>query len=90
MSQIKQTHPKWNRYRELIDETTELEYEIIGILSEALCRKDGDGQPNDEERSKIKMMKNSLNLKLEELKTMKEEVEEFIKVERSSDLRRYK
>ncbi len=89
MSQINQTHPKWSRYRALIDETSELEYEIIGILSQALCRKDGDGQPNKEEQSKIEIMKNSLSLKLEEMKTMKDEVEEFIKVERTSNQKHF-
>jgi hypothetical protein len=80
-----ESHPKWERYRSLIDETSELEYEIIGILSTALCRREGNGQPNLEEQTIIREMKKRLHPKLKELKILQAEVSEFIKKERESN-----
>ena len=70
MSHPSETHPSWPRYRLLTDETTALEYEIIGLLSEALCRPEGDGQPNPGENLKIETLKTLLKPKLVELKEL--------------------
>jgi hypothetical protein len=42
MNKESATPSQWERYRFLIEETSQLEYEIIGILSAALCRREGD------------------------------------------------
>ena len=83
MTQAPEMHPQWLKYRALIDETTEIEYRIIGILSNALCRKEGNGQPNASEATEIQEMKAILHPKLEELKKLHTEVSEFIKQEKA-------
>ena len=85
MNKGPESHPQWERYRSLIDETSELEYEIIGVLSAALVRREGNGQPNSEEANAIKEMKSRLQPKLQELKNLQKEVSEFIKHERESN-----
>jgi hypothetical protein len=89
MNQITDTPSTWTRYRLLIDETSELEYQIIGLLSQALIRKDGDGQPNATEHLQIQEMKKQLRPKLEELTTLKDEVAEFIQIERRANAKRF-
>jgi|GEM_PF-3795533 hypothetical protein len=82
MNQISNSHPQWKKYRALVDETTELEYEIINVLSSALCRIEGDGQPNSEEKQLLSVMKTKLKTKMDELNVLKEEVADFLKSER--------
>jgi hypothetical protein len=88
MNTLPESHPKWERYRSLIDETSELEYQIIGILSTALCRREGNGQPNREEQNSIQELKNLLHPKLKELKALQSEVSEFIKQVRETSASR--
>jgi hypothetical protein len=88
MNTRSESQPQWERYRSLIDETSELEYNIIGILSTALCRREGNGQPNKEELSIIQEMKNRLHPKLKELKHLQADVSELIKMERESSSNR--
>ncbi|MFI5149757.1 MAG: hypothetical protein ACHQRM_08495 [Bacteroidia bacterium] len=82
MDTFQNTHPQWKKYRALVDETTELEYDIISLLSAALIRKEGDGEPNPEEREKLSVMKTQLKAKMDELHILKEEVADFLKSER--------
>jgi hypothetical protein len=89
MIQVTETPQEWKKYRALIDETSELEYRIIGILSAALSRKEGDGHPTTEEKLQIKEMKNLLQPKLQELMKLKEEVSEFIEMEKALNAARF-
>jgi len=80
---IKETPPEWKKYRQLIDETSELEYQIIGILTSAVCRKEGDGHPTSEETIQINELKTRLTPKLKELENMKTGLSEFIQFEKA-------
>jgi hypothetical protein len=76
------TSPNWNRYRSLLDETSRLEYEIIGIYTAALCRKNGNGDPNAEEQIIISELKSLLMPQLRELKDLHEEMAPILHSER--------
>ncbi|HXC06590.1 MAG TPA: hypothetical protein VNZ86_17660 [Bacteroidia bacterium] len=82
MNHISHTPPEWKKYRALVDETTELEYEIISLLSAALVRREGNGEPNAHEKLQLASMKSKLKLKMDELNVLKEEVADFLKSER--------
>jgi hypothetical protein len=82
MNQVQNTHPQWKKYRALVDETTELEYEIISLVSAALTRTEGNGEPNSTEREQLTQMKSRLKAKMDELNVLKEEVADFLKNER--------
>jgi hypothetical protein len=73
---------QWERYRSLIEETSKLEYEIIGILSAALCRRDGDGQPDTSENLLIRELKAKLQSKFSELNALQKKVVPLIEAER--------
>jgi hypothetical protein len=89
MIQVTETPQGWKKYRALIDETSELEYRIIGILSAALSRKEGDGHPTEEENIQIREMKTLLQPKLKELAILKEEISEFIEMEKALNSARF-
>jgi hypothetical protein len=78
--------PQWEKYRNLIDETSALEHDIIGIMYEALCRKDGDGHPNPTEQSRISEMKQNLKAKVKELKELQKEVSSFLRDFRQKEI----
>ena len=60
----------WDKYRMLLDETSRIEYEIIGILTAALCRREGNGEPSTRETEQIYALKSMLLPKLAELKEL--------------------
>jgi hypothetical protein len=74
MNSLKESHPQWDRYSKLLVETNELEYEIIGLMSAALIRKEGDGEPNAEEQKRIDELKAHLNPKVRELEMLRKEL----------------
>jgi hypothetical protein len=86
MKQETATSPNWNRYRSLLDETSRLEYEIIGIYTAALCRKDGNGEPNADELIIIDELKSLLLQQLLELKDLQQEVAPILQSERQHAL----
>ncbi|HEV7232416.1 MAG TPA: hypothetical protein VGO45_13860 [Bacteroidia bacterium] len=82
MNKESATPSQWERYRSLIEETSKLEYEIIGILSAALCRREGDGQPDASESNLIRLLKEQLQSKFSELNALQKEVVPIIEAER--------
>ena len=86
MNKESATPSQWERYRSLIEETSKLEYEIIGILSAALCRREGDGQPDASERELIRLLKEKLQTKFSELNALQKEVVPMIEAERQHRL----
>jgi hypothetical protein len=85
-NQERELPPQWEKYRLLIDETSALEHDIIGIMYQALCRKDGDGQPNSSELSLIAEMKQNLKAKVKELQALQKEVSAYLTVFRTREI----
>ncbi len=89
MTETLEIHPKWNSYRALVDETSELEYKIIEILSGAVSRKEGNGKPSLEEAAEINKLKAILHPKLNELKTLHVELADYIEEQKIRNVSRY-